>query len=240
MPSREQLVREGEGIEAGGAGRAVWHGLVRAWELLIENRLEVGVRSTTFHLDESQRGVRVGPGDYEGTFIGSINSLEEDQDTGLDRFFIQYKLVPWVGIGVTTDRIRVSTRDDGMQPENTDGEIEAETTMPYILVAVPNLKWVQPFAEFGYGKVTYSVDFTESEGWSDDGVRSMDVTDVEATFVSIGCDVRLWDHLYINLYRREVDADSSFVQFHKNGELLLTGDYPLSHTATGIGLKYAF
>jgi len=202
------------------------------YEKYLSGRLELGTRITKYSLKETKRGEK-----NRGSFIGSINELHEDQDYAPTKVYGQYKATKYLGVGISYDHVRAITKDGPLE-NNTDGNVDAAGPIVYALACYPNKTILTPFAELGC--VFYSADFEEDPGWSENGLRQMKVDDTTGLVLGLGCDVTVYRRFSINAYFRYVEAGEIDAKFYRAGDLLLTGSFPISHYAYGLGAKFTF
>jgi hypothetical protein len=195
---------------------------------------KVGTRYLAASLKDTKRGTRLGPGEYVGSFMGSIMEIKEDDKSAPDRFFAQCRPLPIpVWIGVSRDHMRAKTVDGG----GGDGSIEVVGWVPYVQAAWANRTRFTPYAEVGLA--LYQADFKENE-WSDGGRRTVRVSDPQGVELAAGTAVRLWKHWSADFYVRQMTIDDVtggyYIDGGKDGDVIFT----LSYTAYGFGLMYEF
>jgi hypothetical protein len=195
----------------------------------LHDRLEVGVRSLGLKLEEKHRGEA-----FEDSFVGSITLLREEQDRALNRFFLQYKPLPYLGVGVSRHEFGVEAWDE----EGTDGTVELEGPLFYLLACLPNRSRLTPYVEAGI--VDYAVRFERSPEWGQLGNKQIVLDDTRGRYFGFGCDLYLFKGLCLDFYRRQVDVDDVTGAFYLNSEKWDDAIFTVSHASYGFGLKYVF
>ena len=214
---------------------------ILAYEYVIKDRLAVGARVTTFTLEDTERDSR------DDSYLGSITKLDAEQDNS-PRLFINYKLIRYLGVGVTWNELRAATvthvREEGIPGDmHTDGTIDLQGLLYYVTVRLPNRTRFTPFAE--YGVAQYDSNFDHDPGWRSSGnSRLMVVEDTDSNYYAVGLDIQILEGLQVNLYYRKMDVDVDAKYYLNDDEM--TGDpreeatFPMGNYAYGLGLKYAF
>jgi opacity protein-like surface antigen len=220
------------------------------YERWFAGRLEIGTRYTHYTLQDDQQGTRVdGPNGtrFVNSFLGSITEIEADQDNSPDKFFVQYKVCPYAGMGISYDHVRAVTIDvtpqnDGTLAKNTDGTVDAAGPIFYVLGCFPNRTRVTPYAEIG--EVRYGTSFDVDPDWSRGGLRTMEVQDSSGLVLAAGLDIRIWDGLSAGVYYRQVDAEKVAADAYTAygaAKISKPGDgFPIRNDAYGLTVKYTF
>ena len=199
----------------------------------IDNKLEIGTRINHIVLLDDKRGEP-----YNGSFVGSVTQLREDQDYLPVRFYVQYKFWSYLGIGASYDKVGAEAGDWGLHGPGTggaDGTVELSGPLLYLLGCYPNSTRFTPFCELG--AALYSADFEGDAGWG--GGKEMVLEDKNGFYCALGCDCRLHDWWSINIYGRYVNVDVDGV-YNLNGDYREDVLFTMSHLAFGIGAKYTF
>jgi outer membrane protein W len=207
--------------------------------------LEIGTRLIHVELqnDKQGRGIQIN-GDWGGTYLGSINYIDEDQDYAPTRLYLQYFFHDYVGVGVSYDNVEAETAEDrsalGLPNLPGDGNIGVRGPILYVVGRYPNESAFTPFAEIGVA--FYNAYFDEDPNWSDGGLRRMDPEDTEALVVAVGCDYALTENLSVNVYLRAVENADVDIAWYRRGdpEPQRSGSFPLDYYGAGVGIKYAF
>ena len=193
----------------------------------IANKLEIGTRITHVVLLEDSRGEP-----YNGSFVGSITMLKEDQDYLPTKFYVQYKFMPCLGIGLSYDRVGAEAWDHG----GTDGTTVLSGPLLYLLGCYPNSTKFTPFCELG--AAFYSADFDAASGWSMPG-KDFVLDNTQGFYLALGCDWQIMEQFSVNVYGRYVDSDVDGVYTHpvnSDEDIIFT----MSHLAFGVGAKFTF
>ncbi len=202
------------------------------YEDYLAGKLELGTRITYYKLTDTQRGKS-----NDGSFIGSITELEENQDYTPFKLYAQYKFLPFLGAGITYDRVRAVTRDGPLE-ENTDGTVDASGPIFYLTACYTNESRFTPFAELGLAY--YFVDFDVDPRWSQNGLRVMKVKDTTGLTLALGCDIEVIQHVAVNAYFRYAHVSEIDTDFIRDGVKLRTGSFPISNYTFGLGVKFIF
>ena len=198
------------------------------------DRLKVGTRLIYVTLLDKQRGERVGPGDYVGTFMGSIAKIEEKQDYMPDHLFAQYQLtdLPF-SVGVSYDHVTAKTVDSG----GGDGDVALRGLIPYIQAGWKNDTQFTPYAELGLA--FYQADFN-ANSWSEGGFRTVKLDDTTGLELAVGVDASLSASWTIDAQLRYVNIQDVkggyYIGGSKDGDAL----YTMSYIGYGLGVTYRF
>lgn len=212
-----------------------------AYKYAIRDHLAFGARVTEFTLEDDSRPTR------EDSFLGSITKLEAEQDDS-PRFFVNYKLCRYLGLGITWNELRAETithvREEGIPGDmHTDGTIDMSGTLYYLTARLPNRTRFTPYAE--YGQADYDVSFDHDPLWRYSGNnRLMVLEDVNTTYYAFGCDIQIYEGLELDIYYRKMSMDVE-ARYYLNDETMQEdprekSEFPMGHYAWGLGLKYAF
>jgi len=149
----------------------------RTARAFVSDHLRVGTRLTSFSLDKTSSGA--------GTFIGTINRLEEDPDRSLWNPFAGWYFTPNVGIECWTDKARAeaSATEDG----HVDGVFVVEGPVLAVMGRLPAdqllrftharwqwparldaaaLEWASRIAPYmGIGRAFYDASFEHAKWW---------------------------------------------------------------------------
>lgn len=195
--------------------------------------IKVGHRFLLVHLLDDTKGQ---PND--GSFIGSINRLEADQQYLLLRPYVEtvfnHEPFTW-GAGLSYDYLDIATRDNG----TGDGDIQMKAIIAYLKAAYPNTTRFTPFGEIGIA--LFFNDFDPEPSWSQNGLRTFDLDDSGTLHLAGGVDYAFRNNIEFNFYVRYTDVDV-------NGVYIFRGDprdptsftFTLEHLAYGLGLTYVF
>ncbi|TAN35885.1 MAG: porin family protein [Verrucomicrobia bacterium] len=203
--------------------------------------LEIGTRSTWVYLTDHQRDINATTAAM-GSFYGSIDQLDAVQNYWPLKPFIDYKLCPYGGIELAWDSLtaRTITRGDG----HTDGDLSIMGPMVSVFVRYPNTTGLTPYA--GVGVAYYRVDFDEDADWHVPPGRSeIQTMDFDHTYGVFGYGGLIWkfaDNWSADLYLRytKVDAEGIHWQGPDGDSYGGSPSFPLSHIATGLGVRYSF
>lgn len=204
----------------------------KLYEKYIPNHLEVGTRATIYSFTDSTQGQP-----FDGSFLGSLNEVHENQNVAPVNAFVQYKFNPYFGIGTAYDQFKAATGSSPLGEEGGDGTFDLKGMYFYLLGSYPNESRFTPFAEVGL--VRYSADFQEKDWWYAGGRRVINSTSTVGKVIAIGCDIHVLKQWSVDVYFRHVnvdlDVDYVFMRYRHT-----QGTFTLSHNEYGIGLKYSF
>jgi len=194
----------------------------------IRTRLAAGLRMTFFALRHHNRGKP-----YEGSFVGSVTRIDEDQQFWPPLVFVEYKVNPCYGVGLTFDAFQVEAGD----ALGTDGKVAVNGTLLYAFARWPNETALTPFAELGIG--LYSAHFKEAANWDLANLKEFELDDGPGYCVAAGCDLAADQNWALNLYGRftAVDVDGTFYVKNKKEDDI---HFPMDQFVLGIGVKYSF
>lgn len=195
--------------------------------------LTAGVRFTKFELDAPVKGEP-----FDNSFIGSINRLQEVQDTSDPNLYFQATChFDWlaVGAGITWDELRIKTLD-----QNTgDGDVIMDAQIIYVMASIPNETRFTPYMEIGRGK--YDNSFDPLPAWSQGGLRRFDLANSTGSHLAFGLDIEIGKGWCANLYMRQSDVDVDGIYVY-NGDAREPEPFTFTtkHTAYGVGLSYTY
>ena len=194
-------------------------------ETLSLEGLEAGTRILLVTLLEDKRGEP-----NNGSFVGTVTMLKEDQSLIPFRPFIQYSFSPCFGVGLSYDRVAAEAWDQ----EGTDGTTVLTGPLVYLLGRYPNESQFTPFCELGVAK--YDVRFAAVSGRKN---KDFVLEDPQGIYMALGCDMLLLENWSIDFYGRymNVDVDGDY---YLNGEWWSPILFTMSHLSLGAGAKYTF
>lgn len=199
------------------------------YSLYIAQQLEIGTRLMQFVLLENSRGQP-----FNGSFVGSITKLNDNQDYLPTRIFVQYKLLPCLGVGLSYDQLSVATMEND---RSTDGDCVISGPLLYLLGSYPNETEFTPFCELGVA--FYSAKFDKSPGWGRVPGKDFLLDNPTGFYLAAGCDWLVTDNISVDLYGRYMNVDVRGVytrNWEKEEDILFT----LSSLSFGLGAKYKF
>jgi hypothetical protein len=203
------------------------------------NRLVVGTRVTSYGLKEKKRP----PSNH---FLGSINTLDEDQDYAPFKAFLNYFPVRWGGVGVSYEKISaVTLTEEPGETTYTDGTFTIDGPIFYGVLALPNRTRVTPFVELGM--MVPSGSFDANSAWANahgiQGYQTLDVREVNGGEMwAVGCDIRVKEGWSCNLIYREIKADIvvDHVLLGSLNQSNSNRPFDLSSSFVGGGVSYCF
>lgn len=231
----------------------------------LHDHLEIGVRTTEFDLDETER-----PPDETRTltFLGYINQLEDQQDDSFDKFYVTLLYNRFIGFEISSDKVAARTRNFNTGLSN--GVVEMSGPVYSLILRLPiedkipffNGRHIDIIPYIGIGQVSWDATFKHDAWWlnawsspeayeaagrppepRNQVRRIIDVSGDSDSFVSYGIAIEMADHFAMDFMWRELEltADAAFYR-ESAGALGLqrTGAFPLDHSTFGWGLRYAF
>ena len=200
---------------------------------------QVGTRYLHVELQDKTRGEP-----FNGSFVGTITEITEDQDNAPDKAYVQYRLMRtpfW--IGVSYDHVSARTMDDSdgdgiADRGGGDGFVDMEGLIPYIQAAWDNKTRVTPFAQIGFA--FYNADFKADSNWSDGGRRRMNLDDTTGVEFSGGLNLRLYKNISADVFARYMKVDDIGGDFILNGEKQSDIVFTMSYVAYGAGISCRF
>lgn len=223
----------------------------------LADRLVIGTRSTTFALKETEKD----------TFVGSINQLEDIQNSAPTKLYADFYFTEWLGVEISRDRIEAKTitKEQPEVPRHTDGNYVLAGPTLSLVGRYRNRTPLTPYAGVGVAMLSGSFDhapwwnlgYSSEEEWLSQGspstaaptpkgeyVRTMTLDDATGTIGFAGCDYRIWRNLYVDVYLRymKAESDSSYYLTHGGDLTSARGPFtvPFDNWAWGIGAGYAF
>ncbi len=201
------------------------------------NRVEIGTRITSFELTDKQS-----PPD--NNFLGSINTLKEDQDYTPTKLYANVWVLEWLGVGLSYEKMGAETWTEEPGYESyTDGTFELDGPILSLLAAWPNSTRFTPFVEVGQWMMSGS--FKANSDWGNahgiDGYQDLEVAKEKGGFVfGGGCAIQLTRHLEMDVLYRQITA-SVEVDHVLLGTVRASGrEFPLDSSWLGLGIKYRF
>ncbi len=207
------------------------------FEHYIKDRLSIGTRVLWYSLTDTEQGE-----EFDGSFLGSINRTEEDQDLAPVYIYVEYAITPYFGIGISYDQFKVKTLDSG----GGDGTFELDGPIIYGFGRFENGSAFTPFAEIGMA--FYSNSFNARDEWTfSDGSSTVrnrfEPDDATGFVIAGGLDYEIVENLSANIYLRYTSVDFD-VDYYFTPNSTTTpyrkGTFPGDHFSYGIGLKYTF
>jgi len=199
-------------------------------------KLEIGARIKHFTLLNDKKGEP-----YENGFFGSVTQLREDQSYFSPNLYIQYKIIPFLGIGVAYDKFCMDAGDWGIHGFGTggsDGQVALSGPLFYVFGCYSNNTKFTPFCELGFA--VYSASFNANPSWYDNGFRNAKLDGVNGFFLTCGCDLQVHEYAAIDIFARYMNISDVkgewFLMGEKEGDITLTPSY----LAVGIGAKFMF
>lgn len=199
----------------------------------------VGTRYSHFKLKDKTRGEP-----FNGSFVGSITQISEEQDNTPNKLYLQYrlpKLPLWVGISY--DHVRAKTMDDGdgdgiVDNLGGDGSVDLPGYVPYVQAAWDNSTRCTPYVQAGYA--FYQAEFKPNANWSDGGRRRMNLGDTTGVELAGGLAVRLYKTWFADVFAQMVNVKDVTGDFTLNGEKQSDIVFTMSYTAYGAGVGCTF
>lgn len=175
---------------------------------------------------------------FEDSFIGSINELKANQDYAPLRPYIQVTFpikMARVGAGAGFERMSVATMDQA----GGGGDIRSDIWSVYLVTSYPNSSRFTPFGELGWS--AYRNRFDPLPEWHRGGLCNFELDNSSALHVGLGCDFRIAEHFFINLYARYADVDVKGVYIFRGDERPPDPfKFTLEHIAYGAGVQCRF
>jgi hypothetical protein len=222
----------------------------------IAGRLEVGVRVSQFSLLEDSSGALDAFGVPQGTFIGTINGLEEEQELIPPEVFVHFNLNQYIGIELAYDSLELKTRT---VDDKSDGTLTMSGPVFSLIGRYPTGGSFTPYAGLGVAlfgaefdaQAHWALGFTNPEEFAAAGspstpnggrTRTMFVDDGTGVVLTGGCLWRFADDWAADAFVRYMDIDSSAlfrVQVSGRTTTEGTGTFIGENLAFGIGVRYA-
>lgn len=200
------------------------------YNLRIRDKLEVGTRMGHAILLNDKRG-----SPNNDSFFGTVTMLREHQHYEPTLLYIQYKLDPVYGVGMSYDKFGAETWDEG----GTDGIFWLSGPLLYAFGRYANETEFTPFCELGLG--FYSSSFDADPGWlASNSGKSVNLGSAVGWYLGAGCDWHLDPNFSVNIYSRYARISDVkgewFSGYQRMGDVVLTPSY----LVIGIGAKYSF
>lgn len=201
--------------------------------------IDVGWRIRKYQFYETRKG---NPGGND-TYFGSIYRITEDQSYFPGVLYLQYRVNPYWGLGLSYDSIDAETIDIANRgtPEASqsgDGNVELSGPLFYAFGRYPNETPFTPFAELGMA--LYSSDFAAKETWSRNGQNRLEVDDATGWFLTGGCDYSFPNHWSVEAFMRHTVVSADAVWYLQGAPRDSDVTFDLGNLAFGLGAKYTF
>jgi len=199
----------------------------------------IGTRYTHFKLKDKTRGEP-----FNGSFVGTITQIDEEQDNVPNKLYIQYRLpkVP-VWLGVSYDHARAVTMDDGngdgiVDHLGGDGSVDLPGYIAYVQADWENSTRLMPYVQLGYA--FYQSEFKPNANWSDSGRRQMNLKDTTGTELAGGVAVRLYKNWSADLFAQLMTVKDVKGDYVLNGQKQQDIIFTMSYMAYGAGVSCTF
>lgn len=210
----------------------------RSWDQNLVG-VDIGWRFRDYSFDQTTKGTP----DGVGTFFGSIFRIEEDHDPLPGVLYVQYRPIPYLGVGVTYDTLNAKTRDVQFRgtpresPGPGDGTVELDGPALYVTAQYPNESIFTPFVELGM--IFHDASFNADPDWAARGNR-LPLSADDATFFTLGLNVAINGRWSVECFYRTMDAKATGE--YRIGDQLRKEDvsFDLSNSAYGVGGRYTF
>jgi opacity protein-like surface antigen len=121
------------------------------------SRFEIGLRSTTFTLNDRHQRIPDSDGNY---YLGSIDELEEDRRL-FPLPFVRWQAHPWVALDIGYERRRAITRT--WSSSDTDGTLDLQGPSFALQLVYPDAGRWKPYIEVG--RTVFNASFRYAEWW---------------------------------------------------------------------------
>ena len=200
---------------------------------------QVGTRIMQVELQDKTRGEP-----FNGSFVGSITEITEEQDNTPDKLFAQVRIPKsFIWIGVSYDHVRAQTMDDSdgdglADSGGGDGSVDIAGFIPYLQAAWDNETRFTPYLEVGYA--FYQCEFDTIPNWSNGGRKTMNLDSTTGFELAAGLGVRIYNNLSADVYVRQMQVDDITGEYVMDGRKQSDIIYTMSYTAFGAGLSCRF
>jgi len=231
--------------------------LEATYETLIEERLSIGARITSYSLSETER-----PPDpnQELTFLGNLNRLHSVSNNRIQPV-VTYRICRYLALEYTQDRVsaRTQNRDTDGTEGSYDGTVQLSGPIFSAMLRVPIYDRIIPYVGIGYAswsaKYIYEpwwhlgwgspeqYDKAGRPGTSTGKIRHMYVEDDSATVLTLGLAIKLSRYAELDFMMRRMDlmSKAEFVaELGSEMRPLRSGDFPMKHRAYGAALSVIF
>lgn len=231
------------------------------YETYIANKLTIGTRFTYHYLTDSDSGAKGGT-QGEGTYLGTIYALDEEQNYLPVNFYANYFFSKYIGLELAYDTVEAETvaTSIGYDTIKSDGDITLYGPTLSVVGRYPNDTLFTPYVSVGLGY--YFGDFEESTHWGlgysdptqwealgspttnyNGKSREMVIDDSIGIVAALGCSYRLRENIApdLSVQYTKVEADATFYGY--NDGVLTTeqdGSFPVDNLAFRAGISYTF
>ena len=229
------------------------------YDRYLKGRLELGTRSVYRKFTNSDSGA-MGKGQGEGTFLGSIYAVNEDQNELPVQPFVTYYFTKYIGLELAYDSLTAKTVAYSDGASKTDGNIVLAGPTLSLMGRYPNQTPFTPYMGLGIG--IFHGDFNPDAAWAlgytnpvvykslgspstlDGGYsREMIIDDTVALLLTAGTAYRVYRNWSVDLSVQymKADVDAVFKSFQDGASFVNEpGKFPLSNVTLRAGLVYTF
>lgn len=195
--------------------------------------ISIGTRLTYFRLMKEKKE----------TFLGNINRLEAEQDLAPDRLYATWYPTRHVGAELTWDTARAKTHNRNSEIGLGDGDFVFSGPILTLMLRYPNTTAFTPYGGIGMAFLSCSFEndpwwyygWPSPEAYEDAGSptefrngykREIRVDNADAFVVVAGCDYRLGEHWFADVYLRYLSLDLDAHYVHGSTTLAPTPQAP--------------
>ena len=237
-----------------------------AWQTTadaVHDHLRIGLRYRRIRLDDDRRS-------QDDSFLGSITELNTVDDyEPITWLTFDWLFTPYVGARLAWEQVRAETQTSQQTASlnHSDGDVDLFGPSLMLLLRYPSSFRVTPTVGIGYAwlsatfehnpiwhngfggenrEIAYQV-WVEagSPAWPNGGYQRTITLDDTTAFILYGeLAVRLTDRLEVHAFIQSMDVkgvDLSYeLSFYGNAFRSEQAEFPMSHTAYGLGLRWTF
>lgn len=200
---------------------------------------QIGTRYTKIQLQDKTRGEP-----FNGSFVGSLTEIKEEQDSIPNKVYIQGRLPKtpcW--IGVSYDHARARTMDDGdgdgiPDTKGGDGYVDIQGYIPYLQLALANKTRLTPYLQVGYA--FYQSKFDAFPSWSNGGRKAMNLDSTSGVEFGGGVHVRIYNNWAADIFAKSMQVDDVKGDYTMDGNKQSDVIFTMSYVAYGAGVSCRF
>lgn len=205
------------------------------YDTYIADYIEIGFKVNHFVLDETSKRDYDKNGKFIGGFLGSIDSIEEEQSY-IPTPYVRCNFNEYAGLELGWDRYEVKS---GTYYDTSDGNFIYSGLSLQLRGSYPNESVATPYGVIGWSFLSGEVDYNPE--WHQDGRRNFYTDDTVAFSVGGGCEFELSSNWSADVGVRYVKADFD-VEYKLAAEPTSRGtfNFPLDNLTFHIGASYLF
>jgi outer membrane protein W len=224
----------------------------------LKGRLQIGTRSAHRILTNADSGA-MGKGQGEGTYLGSIYALSDEQNLLPIQPFLTYYFTRYMGLELAYDSFEAKTLAYNGAIK-TDGKIDIKGPTLTLLGRYPNQTSFTPYAGIGLGFFSthfdadpaWALGYADTAEWSSYGYpktsvdgyyRYMFLDNIVSVLLTAGVSWNIYGNWSLDLSAEYIKAnvDATFRSYSYGVNFINEpGSFPMSNVSLRTGISYTF